>query len=143
VARPPARRAALHRAQGNVILKTSCWRVGAERQKYLIDFSHGQEKDIAQKEKYRQEKTNPEKISSQKSVFRQEEDSEESCAEKRSKKESGRQEEIIGKKETGYKESHAPARRSHQSHYSQWASRSGSRVGRPIRRYTRPLPQKL
>jgi hypothetical protein len=66
--------------------KTSRWRVGAERQKYLVDFSYGQEKTSAQKESYWQEKTNSEEISSQKSAFRTEEDREEGCTQKACRK---------------------------------------------------------
>lgn len=98
--------------KGMSFQKTSRWRVGAERQKYLVDFSYGQEKTSAQKESYWQEKNNPEEISSQKSPFRTEEDREEGRTQKACcKKEACGKEEIIGKKETGYKESQAPPRR--------------------------------
>jgi hypothetical protein len=77
----------------------------------LLDFSHGQKKDIAQKEKYWQEKNKPEKVISEENSFRQEKDDKKSCAEKTCrKKEAGCKEEIISKKETGAEESHASPR---------------------------------
>lgn len=110
----------------------------------LIDFSHGQEKDIAQKEECQQEKTNPEKISNQEKIGGEEEAGEESCAEKACcEKEAGDKEEIDCEKETCREESYAPARGNHQPSYSYWTSRTGRSVRRAIRRYARAFTQKL
>ena len=88
----PSRAASAH---GNVISKTSCWRVGAERQKYLVDFSMARKKPARKKKTIGRKKPTLKKSAARKSAFRQEEDGEEGCAEKACrKKETGGQEEI-------------------------------------------------
>jgi hypothetical protein len=47
--------------------------------RFELDFLHGQEKTSAEKEIFRQEKTNPEKISSQQEGDGEEEAHEEGC----------------------------------------------------------------
>src|SRR5438270_12674998 len=111
--------------------------------RFELDFSHGQEKDITQKEECRQEKTNFEKINQKKGIGKEEASEEGCCPEIHRKTEACGEEEIRREEEACRKESHASTRGRDQPHNSQRTSWSGRLVRWTVRRYAGALAQKL